>query len=62
MKTALLIMEILTGLLFFATIVCGLWLRYSGEVKTESNKNFHMVIGLFTPIFAAITMLLLTRQ
>jgi hypothetical protein len=46
MKTVLIVMEIMTGLLFFATLVYGLWLRYSGEVITERIKNFRILDGL----------------
>jgi hypothetical protein len=62
MKTTILIMEIITGLLFFTTIVCGLWLQYSGEEITQSNKNFHMTAGLLTSMATVITVVLLTRK
>jgi hypothetical protein len=62
MKTTILIMEIITGLLFFTTIVCGLWLQYSGAGITQSNKYFHMAAGLLTSLATAITVVLLSRQ
>jgi hypothetical protein len=62
MKTTILIMDIVTGLLFFTTIVCGLWLQDSGEEITQSNKNFHMTAGLLTSIATAITLVLLFRK
>ena len=51
MKTAVLIMAIVTGLLLFSTVVCGLWIRYSGEVD-ESSTSFHMTIGIVTAVIA----------
>lgn len=62
MKTTILIMEIITGLLFFATIVCGLWLQYSGEEITQGNRIFHMASGLLTSIATVITVAMLTRK
>lgn len=62
MKTTILIIEILTGLLLFTTIICGLWLGYSNEIITESNKNFHMVSAFLTTIFAVITVVLISRN
>ena len=58
MKTAVLIMSIVTGVLLFSTCVCGLWIRYSGEAIDDSSINFHMVIGIVTAIVAVITMAL----
>lgn len=62
MKITILILEIFTGLLFFTTIVCGLWLRYSGEVITQSSKNFHMISGVLSGMLAIVLMLLISRQ
>ena len=62
MKTTILIMEIITGLLFFTTIVCGLWLHYSGEEITQSNRIFHMAAGLLTSLATVITVVLLSRK
>ena len=62
MKTTILIMELITGLLFFTTIVCGLWLQYSGEEITQSNKTFHMAAGLLTSMATLITVVLLSRK
>lgn len=46
MKVLTMVLAILAVLLLFSTVVCGLWLRYSGEVIEESSRQFHMVIGL----------------
>jgi hypothetical protein len=58
MKTITLIAAILTGLLLFSSLVCGLWLRYSGEPVEESSLTFHMLIGLATALVAALTAIL----
>jgi hypothetical protein len=48
MKTALIISAIVTGLLLFSTVVCGFWLRYSGQEFETSSLNFHMMSALLT--------------
>lgn len=58
MKTALIISTIVTGLLLFSTLVCGFWLRYSGEELTKSNLNFHMVVALLTAAATTVTVVL----
>jgi hypothetical protein len=58
MKTALIISAIVTGLLLFSTLVCGFWLRYSGEELTKSNLNFHMMIALLTALATTVTVIL----
>ena len=62
MWTTILIMEIISGLLFFTTIICGLWLQHSGEEITQSNRFFHMTSGLLTSIATVITLVLLARN
>ena len=49
MKTIMIITAVVTGLLIFSTVVCGLWLRFSPDIEDiASSKNFHMTIGLLT--------------
>jgi hypothetical protein len=62
MKTLDLAVVIVTGLLLFSTVVCGLWLRYSGEDITDSSRVFHMVSGLLTAVFAIVMGILLLRR
>ena len=62
MKTYQIISMSLTGILLFNTIVCGMWIRYSGSLITEANKNFHMVSGILTAVFVAVSMFLLARR
>lgn len=61
MKVLQLISVSLTGLSLFSTLVCGLWIRYSGEVITEGSKNFHMLSAILTMLLVAITVFLLWR-
>ena len=56
------IMISVTGLLIFSTIVCGLWLRYSGEEINYSNLNFHMILGILTALSTIITIYILGKQ
>ncbi len=62
MKTFQLISMSITGILLFNTIVCGIWMRYSGTLIREANKNFHMASGILTAVFVAVTMFLLARR
>jgi DMSO/TMAO reductase YedYZ heme-binding membrane subunit len=61
MKTIQIISMSLTGILLFNTIVCGIWMRYSGAIITEANKNFHMVSGILAAVFVAVTLILTAR-
>lgn len=58
MKTILIVSAIISGLLIFSTVVCGLWLRYSGQPVEESSISFHMTIGLATALITAATVIL----
>ena len=62
MKATINILAILTGILLFSTLVCGLWLRYSGEVIEDSSKVFHLSIGVATVLFTALTLVLAVVQ
>ena len=57
MKTVLLILAILSGVLLLSTAVCGLWIRYSGEAD-ESSTQFHLLIGLASVAVTAVTLVL----
>ncbi len=52
----------LTGLLLLNTLVCGVWMRYSGAIIKEADKNFHMVSGTLTALFVAVTLFLMSRR
>lgn len=52
----------LTGLSLLSTLICGLWMRYSGEVITDANKNFHMGMAVLSMIFVATTIVLMVQR
>jgi hypothetical protein len=55
MKTLLIVSAVLTGLLLFSAVVCGLWLRYAGSAIAESSPTFHMGMGLAAAVFSMVT-------
>ena len=57
MKTVVLIMAIVAGVLLFSTTVCGLWIRTSGQTD-ESSTAFHMMIGIATAVVTVIALVL----
>jgi len=61
MKTLEVIVALITGVLVFTTVVCGLWLQFSGEEITDGNRTFHMVAGLLTAACAVATMVLMLK-
>lgn len=58
MKIFSMMFAIITGLLLFSTLVCGLWIR-ANEVSEASSLNFHMNIGIATVIFSTTSVTLL---
>jgi hypothetical protein len=52
-------MIVITVILMFSTMICGLWIEYSGEEKDPSAIKFHMVIALVTVLSTVITILIL---
>lgn len=56
-------MTVITFLLLFSTVVCGLWIRYSGKEVEASSLDFHMWIGILTAVsVVATTIILLLRK
>ncbi len=62
MKTIQIIMTSLTGILLFTTVVCGIWMRYSGAIIKEADKTFHMASGILAVIFVAVTLFMIVRR
>ncbi len=61
MKTVILILAAITAILWLSTAICGLWIRYSGQVPPEelnSSLNFHLGIAVLSVVFTAVTMIL----
>jgi len=59
MRLIEIIMIVITGILLFSTVVCGLWIRFSGQEVEVSSLNFHMILGILTAIATVITIILL---
>ena len=59
MKTLVIILDIVTGLLLFSTLVCGLWINGQPEVDPSSAK-FHMSIAILTVVFTVVTLVVRT--
>ncbi len=49
------IMAIVTVVLLLCTLICGLWLRFSGNKVDPSSLTFHMVLGALTVLAGLIT-------
>ena len=62
MKATINILTIITAILLFSTLVCGLWMRYSGEIIEDSSKVLHLSAGVMTVLFAATTLVLAVVQ
>jgi len=62
MKTIPIILISLTGILLFTTVVCGIWMQYSGAVIKEADKTFHMVSGILAVILVAVTLFMTVRR
>lgn len=60
MKTFIIILTVLTGLGFFTTLVCGLWIKANNIVE-QSSLQFHLVSGIISVILAVILIVMLLR-
>ena len=58
MKIISIITAIVTALLLFSTLICGLWIR-SNKVTDASSLSFHMNIGIATVVLSTISIILL---
>jgi hypothetical protein len=59
MKTAVVILDVVTGLLIFSTVVCGLWMKAQPEID-PSSVAFHLGIALLTAGFMVASMVVST--
>lgn len=59
MKTLVIVLDVLAGLLLFSTLVCGLWMRSQVELD-PSSVGFHATIGIATVVVTALAMILST--
>ena len=61
MKTVIVIMAVLTGLLMLSTLICGLWMR-AQETVDPSSISFHMGIALLSVVLALATLVVAIGQ
>ncbi len=54
LKTVSTLSTILSGILLFSTLVCGLWIR-SHRPADESSLRFHAMLGISTVAIITIT-------
>ena len=62
MKTASVLMSVVTTLLMIFTIICGLWINGQGRQIADlaSSVSFHKIMALGTAIFMVITLALVS--
>lgn len=61
MKTAILILSILSILLLLSTVICGMWIRAQANVE-KSSIDFHMNIALAAAGSTLVTLVLALVQ
>lgn len=50
-----------TLVLLATTLICGFWLRYSGQPIDDSSRNFHMTVALLTTVSTIATLVMKRR-
>jgi len=58
LKIVTLVAIAVSGLMLASQVICGLWLRYSGQAVDESGIRFHVMLGLATAVVVAVTLVL----
>ena len=61
MKTTIIVLSILSGLMMSFTLICGLWMHAQDQVEA-SSVNFHVSIALLTVALTAATLVLAVRK
>lgn len=59
MKTMVIVLDVVTGLLIASTVICGLWMKGQPTVD-PSSAGFHMGIALLTTASVAATLIVST--
>ena len=59
MKTVMIILDVVTGLLIFSTVMCGLWMKSQPQVD-PSSISFHLGIALLTVGFMVASLVVST--
>lgn len=52
----------LTLVLLGTTLICGFWLRHSGQKIDASALNFHMTVALLTAVSVVATIVAARRR
>ena len=56
MRTIQVVMSVISTLLIAFTLICGFWIRNSGQVADlASSASFHMTLGIATGVSVLIT-------
>lgn len=58
MKIFSITIAVITGLLLFSTMVCGLWIK-ANNVTDAGSLNFHIYTGIASFIFSSVAVILL---
>jgi hypothetical protein len=59
MKTIVIVLDIVTGLMIASTVICGLWMKAQPEIDA-SSVGFHMGIALLSAAFVVVTLVVST--
>jgi ABC-type transport system involved in cytochrome c biogenesis permease subunit len=51
-------MVIITALLLFSTVTCGLWIEYSRQGVERGSFAFHVIVGILAVIATMMTVVL----
>lgn len=59
MRVVQIILAIISAILMFSTLVCGLWIKNAGAAVTDraSSVQFHITLGIATAIFVFLTLI-----
>lgn len=59
MRTLVVILDVVTGLLLFSTIICGVWIKAQPKLDAGS-VGFHLGIALLTAAFVVVSLIVMT--
>lgn len=64
MKLFVNLLSIITGLMLFSTLVCGLWIK-ANSISDPSSLQFHSTIGIISVVLSFIlivTLMILIKK
>jgi hypothetical protein len=62
MKTLIVVLAVVSILLLLSTLICGLWIRFSGNVVDKSSLDFHLWIAIGAVVASVVTLILAMTQ